>query len=254
MKTLIHLSVLVLPTTLLGQPYCPEEHTVTIGGKIVSAWVVAVDQEPVDLLQARFRTYVRKRFRIYVRRHAHDSELLVASRAVMPTITYVSGSLLARVYCAGDTTMLAVAYRPSSGMPFNTGNCPQDMQNLWQFTRDFVRYYKVRQIKDQIAEEQYWRREWEESCERDEQQIKKLNRKIERASRRIARTEGKTRKKWQAREAQLRGQIANVRELKAVKLREIYRSYATVHNLKEGLIRVQARFDEPINYEWEAPT
>ncbi len=196
-----------------------------MGGKIVNAWVVAVDQEPVEMLEARFRTYVRKRFRVHVRRHAHDSELLVASRAVMPTITYASGNLLARVYCAGDTTMLAVAYRPSSGMPFNTGNSPQDMQNLWQFTRDFVRYYKVSQIKDQIAEEQYWRREWEESCERDEQQIKKLYRKIARASRRATRTKGKTKKRWQAKEALLRGRVADVRELKAVKLRVIHRSY-----------------------------
>ncbi len=254
MKTPPHLIVLLLiPTALLAQPYCPEEQTMTMSGRIVNAWVVAVDQEPVEALQTHFREYVRKRFRVYVRPDAHDSELLVARQAVMPTITYLSGSLMARFYCEGDTTMLAVAYHPASGTPLSARDNPQDMQNLWEFTQGFVQYYKVKQIKDQIAEEQHWRREWEESCERDEQNIKKLNRKVERARRRMVRNEGKTKEKWQAKRAVLLSRVAAIRELKLVKLREIERSYTTVHRLKEELMQVRARFDEPIKYEWGPP-
>ena len=247
------LSLLLFSTPLFAQPYCPEERNLAMGSIVTTAWMVAVDQEPVEALQTRLREYTRERYRVHLRPDHRDSELLIAKRAMMPTVTYLSGSLLARVYCEGDTTMLAVAYLPDYGDALTTKDHPQDMQNLWSFARHFVKYYKVHRIQDQMEEAYRWRSDWEYSYEKDEQEIRKLTRTIQRLDKRIARTDGAAREKWQERKIALERRVAELKALLVIKNREIARTYTTLRHLKSELTRIEQLFDEPVRYEWGPP-
>ena len=163
-----------------SQSYVPSEQTIAMGKNTVSAWVIRLNDEPLDDLKEGWRDYVKQQLDVKMKKEGRNG--LVAKEITAPSLYGHPGDLKASFYTEQKRSILAVAFMPGYDLSLNTRDNPTEAANLRRFATRFVKHYKTDQLNALVAAQEKRERSLEsayEHAERERQQLRKHVAKVE---------------------------------------------------------------------------
>jgi hypothetical protein len=182
MKNISTLAVTIILFFLSGnsfaQMYVPVERSITFGKTEANAWVISVDEEPLDALKKSWSTYAKRELGLKSKKDGRDA--LIAKEVEVPSISQKTGDLRMMVFTEDGLSHVAVAYTTGYSTSINTQNNPRDADKLRQLTRNFVMHYKLSLLNEQLAEYQKQSKSILSAYEKNEREQKKLRKQMAR--------------------------------------------------------------------------
>nr|WKN38791.1 hypothetical protein K4G66_08755 [Tunicatimonas sp. TK19036] len=191
MKTITHFFVALFTLTTVSafaQNYYPAEQQVQFDKTTANAWVVTVDNEPLDELKDGWSDYVKQELDVKSKKDGRDA--LIAKEVTVPRIAENIGDLRAKFFNEGDQSKMAVAFTTGYSIALNTTDNPDEAENLRRLVKNFVKYYKTDKLNEQIAQNEKREKALESSYEKNEREHKKLTKHIEKVEKQM--NSGKT--------------------------------------------------------------
>lgn len=182
-KIVILSTLLFLSVTTYAQSYRPTEQKVEIGKITTDAWVIAVADEPLDVLKESWADYVRQTLDVKVKKGGKNE--LVAREIRVPTIYDHTGDLKAKFFTEQKQSTVAVAFMPGYDISLNTRTNPVEAENLRRFTKNFVKYYHTNRLNALIAVQEKREKSLKSAYERSERERKQLTKRVAKREKRM---------------------------------------------------------------------
>ena len=199
MKTLYPYFLLVLFVVSASLPaeaqkYAPREQTVQFGKTSANAWVVAVDDEPLDALKKSWSGYVKQQLNVKTKKEGRDE--LEAKEVTLPLIYAHKGDLKAKFFVENDVSFVAVAFMPGYDIALNTQEHPQAADNLRRFTKNFIKQYKTKVLTEQIATSEKREKAIEKEYRKNEREHQQLTKHVARLDKQMRSNKTEENKKF----------------------------------------------------------
>jgi len=176
MKNTITLSATIILLSIgsysFAQTYIPTERKVVFNKTEASAWVIAIDEEPLEALKKGWSTYIKKELGLRSKKDGRDA--LIAKEVQVPRITQNTGDLRMKVFAEEGQSFMAVAFTTGYSTSISTENNPPDADKLRQLTRNFAKQYKINSLNDQLADQNKRKKTLESAYGKNEREQKKM--------------------------------------------------------------------------------
>ena len=200
MKTIHQLAIALFVITIIcqtaiAQRYSPSEQKVQLGKVTANAWVVTVNDEPLDALKKSWSGYVKQALDVKTKKEGRDG--LVAKEVLSPRLYAHKGDLKAKFFTENSKSTIAVAFMPGYDISLNTQEHPEEAENLRVFTKNFIKYYKTNKLTQQIAQAEKRERAIETAYEKKEREHKKLTKHMVKLDKQLASDKTEEAKKFE---------------------------------------------------------
>jgi hypothetical protein len=174
--TLVLFVITLTSLSVYAQQYSPSEQKVQLGKATANAWVVTIDDEPLDALKKSWSGYVKQELDVKSKKDGRDG--LIAKEILSPRLYAHKGDLKAKFFTENSNSTIAVAFMPGYDISLNTQDHPEEAENLRVFTKNFVKYYKTNQLNRLIAKEEKRESTIESAYKKNESERKKLTKHV----------------------------------------------------------------------------
>ena len=166
----------VVSLSAYGQQYVPREQSVTFGKTTAHAWVIAVGDEPLDVLKKSWTRYVKQELDVKAKKDGRDA--LVTREVLLPTIYAHQGDLRVKFSTEGGQSSIAVAFVLGYDNSLNSQEYPEATKKLQRLAKNFVKYHKTDRYTHQIAQSEQRERAIESAYKKNERERKQLVKRI----------------------------------------------------------------------------
>ena len=229
-----------------AQKYAPREQTIMFDKITANAWVVAIDEEPIDALKKSWSSYVKQQFDVKAKKEGKDQ--LEAKEVVLPAIYAHKGDLKARFFTENSTSMMAVAFMPGYDISLNTLEHPQAAENLRRFVKNFIKQYKTKVLNEQIAQQEKREKSIEKDYGKNEREHKQLTKHITKIDKQLRSSKTEESKKFELNNQKVEDKsrmaaLATVMQNQKSELSQINR---TIQGMRADISRLEKLFAEPL--------
>ena len=250
MKNISTLAVTIILFFLSGngfaQTYVPAERSINFGKTEANAWVISVDEEPLDALKKSWSTYAKRELGLKSKKDGRDA--LIAKEVEVPSISQKTGDLRMKVFTEDGLSHIAVAFTTGYSTSINTQNNPRDADNLRQLTRNFVKQYKLNSLNEQLAIHEKRRKSVESAYEKNEREQKKLLKQMTKNEKRMNSEQSEKNDKSDLKNTKIANQ-SRVNALEAIMINqknELAETTEVIEKLKLEIAYLESIFTESI--------
>ena len=240
------LSLLLLAIQGYSQSYVPAEQKIQVGKTTVNAWVISVDNEPLDDLKEGWADYVKQTLDVKVKKDGRD--VLVAKEILAPSLYGYSGDLKAKFFTEQKHSILAVAFMPGYDLSLNTQDNPTEAANLRRFAIRFVKYYKTDKLNAQVADQEKRERSLESAYERNEREHKQLTKHVAKLEKKMNATKATPRQKFELNNEKIadESRLSALDEIMANHKRELVQINQKIQKYRADISHLETLFAAPL--------
>lgn len=248
MKTITYFFIAIFTISGLStvaQSYQPTERKVDFNKVTALAWVVAVDDEPLDELKDGWSDYVRQELDVKSKKDGRDA--LVAREVAIPSVAQNVGDLRAKFYTEGNRSQLAVAFTTGYSTDLNS-DYPEEAQNLRRLLKNFVKYYKTDKINQEVAQYEKRERDLELLYEKNERTQRSLEKHLTRIDKQLNSKKTDDHEKFDLTNQKIadESQMAALEEIMANQKEELVDINQSIQKLRGDISYLESMFVEPL--------
>ncbi|WKN41769.1 hypothetical protein [Tunicatimonas pelagia] len=249
MRTILSFFVailLVASTSTFAQKYRPAEYKVQFDKTTASAWVVSVDEEPLDALKKSWSAYVRQELNVKSKKDGRSA--LIAKEVTIPRIAESTGDLRARFYTENNESQMAVAFTTGYSTSINTEDSPEEAENLRQLTKNFVKYYKTNSLNGQIAQYEKREKSLTSSYGKNEREQKQLTKRVAKVEKQMKSDKSDENKKFDLKNEKIadESRMAALDAIMVNQKKELIAINKTIQQLRADISYLETLFAEPV--------
>lgn len=251
---LLAAAICLIVTQASAQRYVASEQEVSMDKSMTNAWVISMDEEPINDLRKSYSRYAKDQLDVKAKKDGRD--MVVAKEASAPRISQNVGDLKAKFFTEGQQTLVAVAFLPGYDQSLNTLDDPSEMDNLRRFAKDFVKHYQTEKLTAQLEDQEKRQKSLESNYKKNQREHKKLDKNLDKIAKKLNSDKTDEAKKFELENEKIsdEARIMALDEIMANQDQEIKAVEGSIQDFRAKIGELESLFAEPMAQQETTPT